>query len=140
MRMFHTPTPPTEGYACYLATLSLANAHETAEPTQPAIAPWGVPSREDSSSSLSNLRLRKSLDDLDEETDDEDEEDDLESDDEEDEDEDEDDDLDDDYDEDEDEDDEDEEDDDDDEDEEDDEDEDDEDDVKPLKMASLSAR
>jgi hypothetical protein len=120
VQMSLMPLPPTEGYACYLATLNTMDGSATQE------SPDSFPGRDASQPQLPTMEFKKSLDDLDEEDDaDKDEEDDDDLEDEEDEDEDE---VDDDYDEDEDEDD----------DEEDDEDEDEEDEdggVKPLKMA-----
>jgi hypothetical protein len=131
--MSQTPIPPIEGYACYLATVALANGATTSALSDQSISLWDAQPMRDSAPALPRLQLLKSLDELDEETDDDDDDIDLDDEDEEDED----DDLDEDYDEDEEDEDEEDEDDDDDEDEDEDEEE---DDVKPLKMVTSSKR
>jgi hypothetical protein len=119
VRMFHTPTPPIEGYAGYIAAISMADGSETLEQHERITAIWDTTATVERFPQLPALQFLKSLDDLDEEEEDENE--DIDLDEEEDED-----DVDEDY----------EEDEDDEEDEDEDEDEEDEDGgVKPLKMA-----
>ena len=132
----HTPVPPIEGYASYLAATRILHGAETLD--QPALtlatagATWHTPAPGEAPPSLC---LAKSLDDLDEETDED--EDAVDADDE---DEDEDDDeAEEDFDEDDDEDEADEDEDDDDDEDEDEEEEDEDGGVKPLKMAPSTA-